>query len=404
MGRSVSSEGVSKESRSKVQQKIRIGMDAKRAFCNFRGLGNYSRLLVEGLLAWGGDGVDLALFTPQKSLPEYQNWPSGAVRTVQPKGLLALWPELWRGYGQVRDWKRMGLDIYHGLSHELPWRFGASSGKTKTLVTIHDLIFLRHPELYPTLDRQIYRKKVVHACAVADSVIAISEQTKSDLMEFLQVPENRITVLYQAVHPRYYKKEVQGQTSELKDPKIAGPYFLFVGAFEERKNILRLLRAFSLIHKRVDEKLVLVGRGGMQRALEEQIRLLGLEERVLIFSKVGSEELPRLYQLATGVVYPSLFEGFGLPIVEALMSETLVLTSKGSCFPEAGGPSAFYVDPLSEDELAQKMFEMAKLPSLDRALRLQMGLEHAQKFHWKSTTENLIGHYRRVLEAPKRKV
>lgn len=377
-------------------EKVRVGVDAKRAFCNFRGLGNYSRLLIEGLLHWADDEVDLSLFTPRVSLSEYQAWPSGNARRVEPKGFRRLFPELWRGFGQVRDWQHLDLDLYHGLSHDLPWNVKGAQSKIRTLVTIHDLIFIRYPELYPVVDRLMYSRKVKHSCAVADSIIAISEQTKQDLLDFLKVPEEKITVLYQAVHPRYYKAEQIEKGVENKTPSVSSPYFLFVGAFEERKNILRLLKAFARCQKTTGHQLVLIGRGGLQTQIEELVRSLSIEKFVRILPSVSSQELPQYYQQATAVTYPSLFEGFGLPIVEAMMSETLVLTSSGSCFPEAGGPGAFYIDPLSEDDMSQKLIEIAQLNLADRARRIQLGIEHCQRFHWRSTTEKLVSHYRQL--------
>lgn len=380
-----------------MPNKIRLGLDAKRAFCNYRGLGNYSRLLIEGLVQWSSDKVDLSLFTPKVSLSEYANWPPSGAHRVEPLGFQKVAPEVWRGLGQVWEWPTHQLDLYHGLSHDLPWNAKGSRSKTKTLVTIHDVIFVRHPELYPWWDRLVYLQKVKHSCEVADSIIAISEQSKKDLIEFLGIEESKIKVLYQAVHPRYYKTE-QKQLAVKKPRLVESPYFLFVGAFEERKNILRLLRAFAKSSKKTEHQLVLVGKGGLRTDIESLISTLGVQDKVKILSGLGSDDLIQLYEDATAVTYPSLFEGFGLPIVEAMMSETLVMTSVGSCFPEAGGPGAFYVDPQSEEEITETLVKIVGLSSEERQQRIEQGLRHCQQFHWRSTTEKLINHYSEVLK------
>lgn len=377
-----------------MSKQIKVGLDAKRAFCNYRGLGNYSRLLIEGLVTWAAEDIELHLMTPKISLPEYRGWLSPSVDTVMPEGLARCLPEFWRGYSQQNEWSRRGLNLYHGLSHDLPWGVMPGRNETRTIVTIHDLIFIRHPELYPPWDRWMYLKKVKHSCEVADSIIAISEQTKNDLQELLNVPAEKISVLYQAIHPRYYKAELPAPTVN----RIVNPYFLYVGAFEERKNILRLIHAFARTQKETQHDLVLIGKGGLVSQIRELVKSLSLESQVKILQDVSSQDLPSYYQSATALTYPSLFEGFGLPIVEGLMSETLVLTSMGSCFPESGGPSAFYVDPLNENDLAQNLVEIASLSAEERARRIRTGVEHCRKFHWQSTTAHLLNHYRNVLQ------
>lgn len=385
---------------------MRIGFDAKRAFCNYRGLGSYSRLLIESLARTmsseeNASQLELFLMTPKISMSQMQKWPmeqfpKAAIKRIMPEGIARLWPEYWRGYSQVECWKRHDLDLFHGLSHDLPWSLNVNSkSKIKTVVTVHDLIFIRQPELYPWWDRPIYTKKVKHSCHVADSIVAISQQAKTDLMEFLNIPPEKIKIIYQAVHPRFYK-------SENKFQSVAGnssrPYFLFVGALEARKNVLRLVQAFSQIaDKAKDFQLIIVGKGRLKKNILDLVDSLSLGDKVILKSEVKSEDLPPLYQNAFGVVYPSLLEGFGLPIVEAMMSETLVLTSQGSCFPEAGGEAAYYANPLRIDEIAEGMLKMIHLSLSERQERIALGLQHVQRFHWKNTANELLNHYQSLL-------
>jgi len=385
------------------QEKLCIGLDAKRAFCNYRGLGSYSRLLIESLNYWHQDDLSLILFTPKITLKGLEKWPSiqskeDSITRKLPQGIYKLFPEVWRGYGQVDEWTSLGLNIYHGLSNEIPFTTNKNKlkneNRVKTIVTIHDLIFIRKPELYPWWDRWNYIRKVKYSCDKADSIIALSEQTKEDLIEFLNVSESKIKTIYQAVHPRFYKNELQ--RTALRDiSNIQRPYLLFVGAFEERKNILRLIKSYYSIKEKLhDHELVLIGRGGLLSEIEKLVKDLSLTIDVKILTNVSSEELPRYYQQATALLYPSLFEGFGLPIVEALMSETIVMTSLGSCFPESAGKGAYFIDPYSEEQISQTMIEIVELNPQERLKRISKGLEHCKKFHWKQTSEELVSHYK----------
>lgn len=380
-------------------------MDAKRAFCNYRGLGSYSRLLIESLNYWFKEDLSLVLFTPKVTLPGLDNWPMDT-RDSNPSSVIRYMPsqgyrffsEIWRGYGQVKEWDSLGINIYHGLSNEIPLGIdsvvGSKKIRVKTIVTIHDLIFMRQPELYPWWDRWNYIRKSKYACERADSIIALSEQTKSDLIEFFKVPEEKIKTIYQAVHPRFYKRE---KNAEFTTSVSSRPYFLFVGAFEERKNVLRLIKAFAKIKSHLlDHELILVGKGRLLNEIQKTIQSLSLEQDIKIHLQMPSEDLPAYYQGSTALLYPSLFEGFGLPIVEALMSETLVMTSVGSCFPESAGPGAFFIDPYQEEHIAQTLVEIVNLSSVERINRIKIGLEHCKKFHWKYTSEQLVSHYKNL--------
>ena len=288
-----------------------------------------------------------------------------------------------------------GLDIYHGLSHELPW--GIEKSGVRSLVTIHDLIAFRFPRLFPWFDRYVYVKKIGHACRKADVVVAICEQTKRDIMEYLDVPVQKIRVLYQSIHPRFYNPpEKIFVEKELSQWDISFPYILFVGALEERKNVLNLVRAYSSIRQSKDYGLILVGQGGAYRKrIESLIGEKGLEKRVKILSHVGAESLPAFYAGCTLFCYPSLFEGFGLPVAEAFFCKSPVVTSEGSCFPEVGGKGAIYTDPHSVDSLAHAL-ESVLDDEGKQSEMVRLGREHVEKFHRQKTTARLMSLYREI--------
>lgn len=372
---------------------MKIGFDAKRAFHNFRGLGNYSRTLLAGLSEYYPE-EKYCLFTTPYQDPRSQQWVESFpnFEVVTPSGVMGCVPSLWRSLFLAGEVKKYHVDIFHGLSHEIPP--GIEKLGIKTVVTIHDLIFLRRPDFFPWIDRLVYLQKFKSACQRADLILAITEQTKKDIIYFFDIPEEKIKVCYQSISPRFYQSLPISNLEEVcRRYSLNRPYILSVGAIEERKNALGLVKAFEKIKNDFSGDLVLVGgRSAYTERVEHFITEAKLSARVKMISDVLNDDLPALYQRAELFCYPSFFEGFGLPIVEALFSETPVITSQGSCFPEAGGEHSLYVDPNHTDELAEAIRQVLGNVSLAREMVCQ-GRKFAEKFHVKSTTSSLIGIY-----------
>lgn len=377
---------------------MRLGFDGKRATQNFRGLGNYSRGLIEGLLQYSDE--ELWLYSPPVKDPRSLKWvmaqASERFHLVTPQSFLGQKiPSLWRSFNMKDDLQKAKLDLYHGLSHEIP--VGLRQIPLKSVVTIHDLIFIRHPEFFPFIDRVVYKQKFSYSTKNADLVIAICEQTKRDLIELLGVDEKKIMVHYQSCDHRFYQEYSAEQKAFVRTKyKLERPYILNVGAFEERKNQLSLIRAFAKSCHQYEHDLVLLGGGKAYlekcRAL---VRELKLEERVKFLSGVPHGELPAVYQMAALFCFPSFFEGFGIPIIEALFSRIPVITSHGSCFPESAGPHSEYVDPHSISEIAERIVKVLS----DKDLRdnmIEKGYEFTQKFHLKNSTASLLECYRHL--------
>ena len=374
---------------------MKIGFDAKRAFHNNRGLGNYARDLIEGLVEFYPEH-QYYLYTPEYSKSKTLDWQAPSLAQVRnPSKFFCFFPSLWRSFYLGKEILSDDLHIYHGLSHELPW--GIKKSGVHSLVTIHDLIAFRFPRMFPWFDRNIYVKKIAHACQAADVVVAICEQTKRDIVEYIGISEQKIKVLYQSIHPRFYNPPEEASAQKvLSQWGIEFPYILFVGALEERKNILNLIRAYYSIRQSKDYGLVLAGRdGGHQKKIETLVKKLRLENKVKILSEVGSDDLPSLYAGCTLFCYPSLFEGFGRPIAEASFCKKPVITSHGSCFPEAGGEGAVYIDPYDINSLADAL-ETVLDDKEKQAEMARMGREHVEKFHRQKTTANLMQLYRDV--------
>jgi glycosyltransferase involved in cell wall biosynthesis len=376
---------------------MKIGFDAKRIFHNFRGLGNYSRTLVESLVKHFPEN-EYVLFSPPFDDPRAKEWKKRHenLQIVTPQSSLGkVFSSSWRSLFLSDVIKGHGVDLYHGLSHELPP--GLKKKGIASVVTVHDLIFLRFPDYFPWIDRQVYLRKFSHAVNQADIVVAICEQTKRDLIHFLNCPEEKIRVVYQSCHPNFYSGFSEERKNEIKE-KFSLPehYILYVGALEERKNALTLVQAFARLKDLVPHQLVLVGNGkDYLKLIEKEIINNGMIDRVTIHSHVLNEELPGFYQMADLFVYPSFFEGWGIPNVEALFSEVPVITSEGSCFPESGGPSSVYCNPYSVEDLVSKMEKVLFDDDLQASM-IRQGRAYAEKFHWKNTSHNLIDVYKEL--------
>jgi glycosyltransferase involved in cell wall biosynthesis len=371
---------------------MRIGFDAKRAFNNVAGLGNFSRNSISALVGQYPDN-QYFLFNPGNRKPLF----------IAPESSIELKPEnfwwknlkfIWRSIQISKLAKEVKLDVYHGLSHELP--VGIEKAGAKLVVTMHDLIYLRYPEYYKKIDRKIYDQKFRHACRKADRIHAISEQTKRDLVSYFAVPEEKITVIYQSINPIFYKRAEKIQKEQLrKKYQIPRKFVLSVGTVEPRKNLLGLLEGMTWSKTYIP--VVVIGKltdyhHKVQKFIEADLNRL----QVHFLPRIQDEELAVLYQMAEILVYPSMFEGFGLPVAEAQASGCPVITSNISSMPEAGGDAALYVDPEKPEEIGKTL----KTVLADQALRkslIEKGKVNAQRFTPSNFAIQIKGLYNSIL-------
>lgn len=359
---------------------MRIAFDAKRAFHNGTGLGQYSRNLLNSLID-GYQQHEYYLATPRVGSlyhPPVQN----NVHTMLPGGVYKTFPALWRSSGMRHDLKEIGIELFHGLSHEIP----VGLKNMRTVVTMHDLIFERYPQQYKSIDVAVYRKKFKHACRHADVVIAISEQTAADLQQFYKVPADKIRVCYQSCNPAFANTvSLQKQEEVRAKYHLPQEYLLTVGSIIERKNLLNIVKAVHALAGELDIPLVVIGRGNgaYYDKVHNYVEQHQLGNKVLFLSNrpggVDGNDMPAIYQMANTNIYASVFEGFGIPILESMLSRVPVITSNISCMPETGGDAAFYIDPLSIDEMISAIQKVSKDTSL-RADMVEKGISHAQKF------------------------
>ncbi|MBV7533246.1 glycosyltransferase family 1 protein [Chitinophaga sp. sic0106] len=360
---------------------MKIGFDAKRAFQNNTGLGNYSRSLIDSL-AIGYPQHDYYLFAPKEtSMYNWKRFPD--MHLITPQKRVHKWlKSVWRSRMVVPVLQQQGIDIYHGLSHEVP--FGIHESGVKSVVTMHDLIFERYPSQYNPIDVMTYRRKARYACKYADVVVAISEQTKQDLITYYATPAEKIKVVYQSCDPAFGQLHAADDIQALKNKyQLPANYFLYVGSVIERKNLLSIVMAMRTLDVADRLPLVVLGSGGgYKKKVQEWLKQNGMEQEVIWLNeraRLENSELPYLYQGTRALVYPSLFEGFGIPILEALWSGTPVITSSGSCFGETAGDAALYVDPLEPATIAAAMKRIVNEEALAADLRTK-GFKHAQLF------------------------
>lgn len=333
---------------------MKIGFDAKRLYCNQTGLGNYSRSLVKNLVTYYPEH-QYKLYTTK--LPSNTRTAFFAqhpkIKTFVSKALIK---SLWRSFFISKQVEKDGVDLYHGLSNELP--FGLKKRGVKSVVTIHDLIFKTLPDTFPLIDRQIYDWKFRSSCKRANKVIAISESTKQDIIKYYKIDPQKIEVVYQTCNPLFYESIDENLSAEvLKAHNIPNDFLLYVGSVEPRKNLKGIIEAIALLDEK--ERLPLIVIGGIKdakykKACDVVIEKHQLQKSIRFISNLSNnKDLQHVFYQAKALIYPSFYEGFGLPVVEALLSKTPVITSTVSSLPEAAGPHSILVNPNEAQEIAE---------------------------------------------------
>jgi glycosyltransferase involved in cell wall biosynthesis len=360
-----------------MKQVLKVGFDAKRAFHNFRGLGNFSRTLIEGLIKFIPE-AQLFLYTPQfknkMALEFAKKISTPQTQILTDQGFWQLAPSLWRTLAPAADVTSQGIDIYHGLSHELP--LGLNS---KKILTIHDLIFLKYPEFHGFVDRFSYRLKLAHAIKSADLILTTSLATKNDVQEFFKVDEKKIKVHYQS----FTSSLAGGLTPDFSSKVIidnnlaSRPYILYVGAINKAKNVLALVDAFNeSAYLKNNYSLRLVG------LVEDRslVFKLKINDNIFLHEKISDAELKVFYRQAKLLCLPSHAEGFGIPLLEAMANNCPIACSDLAVFKEVAVDAARYfnqnkiisiVETLenvlkNKDQLAKLVSEgQARLPFFD---------------------------------------
>ena len=373
---------------------MRIGFDAKLAFNNYSGLGNYSRYVISNICRFFPENECL-LYTPTIPDPDLFQEPLNT-RVIKPQLKMGR-PSgfLWRTFNLANRLENDAVQVYHGLSNEIP--IGIQRTMVRSVITIHDLIFMHHPELYKPSARIMMKKKAENGVKNANLIIAVSEQTRDDIVSLLGVDERRIRVVYQGCHTQFFSR-VSPEALDFTRMRFSLPkeYLLYVGTIEERKNLLRIVEALN--EGNIFCPLVVVGR---KTAYYNQVKAYidkhGMNN-IHFLDQVQVSDLPAIYQGSSGFIYPSAYEGFGIPILEALNSRVPVITSRGGCLEETAGKGGLLIDPNSREE----MINAIQLVLEDSALRdrlVREGGSHAMKFREEQTIPELYKVYLECINA-----
>jgi glycosyltransferase involved in cell wall biosynthesis len=379
---------------------VRIGIDA-RGLCNInrtRGIGRYTARLVEALVGTAGEKNAFTLFGygegPEPGLldpgvlhkVEWRSMPH--VEGLSYAGLLA------DHAGMARAVNGAGVDLFHAIDHNMtPFL------RVPSMVTVHDLILLvlRGPYLGPTA----WAWMLAHGRAArrARLVVAVSENTRRDIERLWSIPRERIAVVHEGVTPQYRPVEDPESLQEIRARYgIDAPYFLYLGGFDPRKNLRNMLAGFKLflLTAGSGHRLVLCGDArGFEDYLGDTVEELGLGESVALTGFVPEEDLPALYSGAVAFVCVSLYEGFGLPLLEAMACGTPVLASDTSSIPEVVGDAGLLVDPLEPGEIAAGLERLAGDAALAERLSAR-GRERAAGFTWERAAGLILELYDRA--------
>ena len=368
---------------------MRLGYDAKRAFLNTSGLGNYSRNTLNALQSYFPEN-EYVLYTPEirKQMLTLQDQFKIVAPPESDSKIMKSW---WRNFQLSEELEKQKLSLFHGLSNELPK--GIHKTSVPSVVTVHDLIFLRYPEFYKYIDRKIYFEKVKYSCKSATRIIAISEQTKADIIKYTGVAAAKIEIIHQSISPLFFEETATAGIQEKYN--LPDEFILAVGTIEERKNQLTILKALQ--QKKLDIPLVMVGNPTSYcNDIHKYIAAENIKDRVIFLKNIPEKDLAAIYRLAELSVYISVFEGFGLPVIESMACSCPVITSNASCLPETAGDAAILCDPENIDELGEYISRLLN----DNAFKnewIKKGKKRAKEFQAKNYAKRLMNLYHNLM-------
>lgn len=367
---------------------MKIGFDAKRAFLNTSGLGNYSRNTLNALQKYFPE-QHYTLFTPREKIGMLNQQDSFEI-VEPPHHFSKLKKAYWRTFQVYKEAEKKEVAVFHGLSNELPNRIHRTG--IPSVVTIHDLVFKRYPRFYKPIDRLIYMRKTKYACRAAHKIVAISQQTKEDIIRYTGTKADKIEVIHQAISPLFFEPANLQAVKE----KFALPenFLLAVGTIEERKNQLSILQAMQ--RENIDLPLVLVGNPTAYcNDLHKFIARTNMQKQVIFLKNIEEAELAAIYQMATLSIYISVYEGFGLPVIEAMASGCPVITSNVSCLPETAGDAAVLCSPGDSEELGKSIQKILTDTQFKQEL-IRKGKVRAELFRPQKYAEKLISLYQSI--------
>jgi glycosyltransferase involved in cell wall biosynthesis len=390
--------------KGRLRRYMAIYVDISAAVHSRAGLGRYADSLVRSLL--GRSGEEFALFynrTGSTHLPAgLDETPQRSVRAGYKPWRMAIWLAQLAHVGF--DGLVPGAELFHATEHLLlPLRH------TPSVLTIHDLVFRLFPHYHKPLNYAFLNLAVPLFIRRADHLIAVSQSTRRDLIRLYGVNADKVTVIYEAASRRFRPQPPEETERVRQKYGLPERFILSLSTLEPRKNYKRLIEALALARQmsgvrgsHLDAgqwRLVIVGeKGWLYQPFFRRLEELRMEDEVTLLGRVSDEDLPALYSAATIFAFPSLYEGFGLPPLEAMACGTPVVCSRASSLPEIGGEAAHYFNPTNAEEMAKTMHKVLMDEALQQEMR-QEGLRQASRFSWAKAAEETMGVYRAVQQA-----
>ena len=372
---------------------MKIAIDVRTLNKPISGIGYYVQSLIAGLNKYESPYEYFFLSNEQDTLNEIAKNPKFRYMKNTFSHENHLLGDLWEQTILPLRLSARGISIFHGPSYLIP----ALKKGFKTIATIHDIAFLLYPHLEPLKFRVYLRYMIKTIAKSSDLIITVSENTKSDLINVLKVPEKKIRVIPLAVNERYYKLE-QKNDEIIKKFNINKKYLLFVGDLHPRKNIPKLFEAFSSLPDKIKKEYQIVVVGARKWSFEKVEKSLikhHLTTKVVFTGYLNEDDILQLYNSADIFVFPSLYEGFGLPVLEAMSCGLPVIASKVSSIPEIAGNAAILIDPNNSEELAAAIIALVDNSGL-RQEKIEAGFKQANLFSIKKMTEETVKVYKEL--------
>jgi glycosyltransferase involved in cell wall biosynthesis len=374
---------------------MRIGIDARSVLKKRTGVGNYTYNIAKNLSRIDKENQYVLFYSHHKNvrsaIPRFDN-PNFETRYFRiPNKLLNL---MWGTFRMPKiDWLVGRVDLYHSPNYNLN-----ILGHGKSVITIHDLNFLALREHSIYTAKWYYAYKIKDYAHQADAVIVVSESTKREVLKYLEVPGKKVHVIYNGYSPAFRPLVENENTKKVLDKyRIKGDYILFVGTLEPRKNIEGVIRAYHQCKAKEDFLLVLAGgRGWKYKTVFGLLEELKLKNRVVFTWYVPESDLPALYNQASLFVYPSFYEGFGIPPLEAMACGLPVIVSNTTSMPEVVGDAGLYVDPHDVKQISHSIDTVLSDDQLRNSMK-EKGLERAEMFSWEKTAREILKLYQQLV-------
>jgi len=354
---------------------MKICIDIQSVIAHQTGVARYTLELVKGLSEiCGKDDVVLSYFNFLGKYKGPENFSNKPIRIMPGRIYNQLWKRL---HFPPYNWLAGDYDVYHFPNFCLP-----PLNHGKSIITVHDLAFMRYPEYIEPKNLAFLMQEIPRSLQNANKIIAVSDFTKNELVEIFKVDPSKVNVIYEGIDESF--KKVEKKKLNLPDS-----YILFVGTLEPRKNIEGLIQAFNICRPKGHKLLVAGEKGWLFDGIFKIVKELGLEEDVLFLGYVPQEDLPELYSRAKVLVFPSFYEGFGFPPLEAMACGVPVVSTKF----EVLGDTARFIDPKNPKDIAKGIEDVLKSPEG----WVNKGLDHVKRFTWERTAQQTLELYKSLI-------